>query len=181
MKKKRCSGCGETKALSEFNRERRRKDGHQRVCRVCQAIYHKRYYTTHKKKMQDRSKQYYARHTDAGRAHSRQWRKTHPEKMKAHKRRSLAKCRKRNQIYLAEYLETHSCTGLGPHKGALIFHHPGTKNFRVGNLVWWGHSLAQIQAEIQLCAVLCRACHARLHGKKQGARDAKGRFLHKIA
>lgn len=33
---KRCPQCGQTKPLSEFNKSKSRKDGHQNVCRGCQ-------------------------------------------------------------------------------------------------------------------------------------------------
>ena len=37
---KRCIGCGETKAVGEFNRHRRASDGRQSTCRECRSASH---------------------------------------------------------------------------------------------------------------------------------------------
>lgn len=44
---KPCGKCKETKPLSEFNRDKRRKDGRQSWCRACMSAYNKTYSRSH--------------------------------------------------------------------------------------------------------------------------------------
>ena len=44
MERKVCAGCKETKHLSEFNKDAKRKDGLQTRCKACKRAYAKKYY-----------------------------------------------------------------------------------------------------------------------------------------
>ncbi len=46
MKKKKCNGCNSIKIITDFNKDKNRKDGHQQWCRLC----HKNFYHTPKGK-----------------------------------------------------------------------------------------------------------------------------------
>ncbi len=48
----------------------------------------------------------------------------------------------------------------------LHFHHvdPGTKDNTLAHLVQEAHSERTIIAELEKCVVLCRDCHAKVHG-----------------
>lgn len=43
---KKCSECGHEKPLSEFNKLRKSKDGHQSICRACCSAYNKARYAS---------------------------------------------------------------------------------------------------------------------------------------
>lgn len=69
---KQCSKCKETKLLSEFNLDRRKKGGLRSECKACVAIYSHMYRKTHKKKHSphrphqdsERGARYYQKHKD---------------------------------------------------------------------------------------------------------------------
>lgn len=45
---KRCSTCTQTKSVSEFDRNKRAKDGYQNVCSECRRAYHRKHYQLRK-------------------------------------------------------------------------------------------------------------------------------------
>lgn len=55
---KKCSECGRLLPLSEFNKLRRSKDGHQSRCRQCFSNYNKRRYASDPNKYKDAVKRY---------------------------------------------------------------------------------------------------------------------------
>lgn len=54
---KYCPKCEQNKPLNQFNKNRRRKDGHQGVCKTCQAEYTRQHYNNNKQPYIDRAKQ----------------------------------------------------------------------------------------------------------------------------
>jgi len=147
-KVKRCSKCKETKALSEFHRDRSRRDGRQIRCKVCSNADSRAYHNAHRETIRVCRRN---RHSTR--------RKSDLAYYKAHN----AARRQLGGGFVNSYLRGQPCTGSGPHRGSLIFHHPGKKNHGISDLVADGASIAEIKAEIALCVVLCRACHVRLH------------------
>ncbi len=73
---KRCSGCGEEKRLSEFYKDRCKKDGHRGQCKVCKNAYCAKY--------RAENKEYYAQRFA-------EWRRANPEKVKAKRHRRRAR------------------------------------------------------------------------------------------
>jgi len=65
MQLKQCRSCGVEKPLSEFNKDKNRKDGHYPYCKACTAIRRSK-------------KRYY-----------KKWRETNPEKVKEYRRTGL--------------------------------------------------------------------------------------------
>jgi|SaaInlStandDraft_2_1057019.scaffolds.fasta_scaffold224999_1 hypothetical protein len=53
---KKCNHCKQDKPLSEFNKNKNRKDGLQGNCKICQAAYTKRHYERNKQPYKDRTK-----------------------------------------------------------------------------------------------------------------------------
>jgi len=51
---KQCSKCNETKSLSEFYRDKGRKDGHEYQCKSCKSAYERQYAKTDKYKQKIR-------------------------------------------------------------------------------------------------------------------------------
>src|SRR5512137_2845818 len=50
MDTKVCSTCGEDKPLSEFNKNKARKDGYQQRCKACRTIHYKQDYAENRDK-----------------------------------------------------------------------------------------------------------------------------------
>ena len=53
---KTCSKCHETKAKSEFRKDKQKKDGLYSQCKTCRKTYEKQHYSTHKKVIQYKRK-----------------------------------------------------------------------------------------------------------------------------
>ena len=67
METKRCSKCGEEKILSEFNKDKKAKDGLRYICISCSK---------------DISKQWYCNNLNGAKEYAKQWAKNNPEKRK---------------------------------------------------------------------------------------------------
>ncbi len=55
---KKCAGCGRELALTEFNKDRSKKDGHQDRCRECFSRYNRERYLRNKEKIKRMAKEY---------------------------------------------------------------------------------------------------------------------------
>jgi len=96
---KMCAVCHESKPLSEFHRDSRKRDGLQRCCRRCNSAVayewqkknRERYLQNHRKA----AKGYMARNPEVRLAHERRMREIHPERYNARKslRLAIAACR----------------------------------------------------------------------------------------
>ena len=64
-----CTKCGIELPLSEFSKNKSRKDGLQPYCKVCM----KQYYTANREHMLERQKQYNAKHAEAIKQYMKQW------------------------------------------------------------------------------------------------------------
>lgn len=53
---KYCRGCDTTKPLSEFSRNRAKRDGYQTQCKVCRAMYLRSHYERNKQYYKDKAK-----------------------------------------------------------------------------------------------------------------------------
>jgi 5-methylcytosine-specific restriction endonuclease McrA len=80
-KTKACSKCGEEKPLTEYNKDKRKKDGLRRFCRVCEKAYYRKY------REENRGK---------ARTYRKKWKKENREKVRADKRKWAKGWRERN-------------------------------------------------------------------------------------
>jgi hypothetical protein len=80
---KKCPGCGEIKPLSSFNKDKTRKDGHQRICKTCQRLYYKEYCQNNRDRELQRFKEY--RQNNRGRILQRhkEYHQNNPDKVRA--------------------------------------------------------------------------------------------------
>ena len=84
---KHCSKCGQTKPVSEFNKDRRRPDGLDAHCRACRKIWY--YKDEHGKNW---AKQNYWKDPQKARKRTRQFLIDHPDKGKQYRDKHYAKC-----------------------------------------------------------------------------------------
>ena len=61
MNTKKCRRCGEVKPLSEYNKDKKNKDGHESKCKKCKLEYMKEYHAKNKEKILEYKKEYYSR------------------------------------------------------------------------------------------------------------------------
>lgn len=142
---KTCSGCQVPKVLEDFALNRRKKDGRQSLCRVCQKPRQRAWYdknkTTHKKRVRVRS----------------------------------LRMRTEVATKLLHYLLTHPCVDCGEADPIVLdFDHVrGKKRANVTILVAAGMAWSTIEAEVAKCDVRCANCHRRKTARERGTERHK--------
>jgi len=129
---KTCTFCKQQKPLSEFNKNRSRKDGLQTKCRPCGQAKFKEYYNDNKEH--------------------------HRSVVMANTTERVKMLRQ----YVYEYFLENPCVDCGTKDiRVLEFDHlPAFKKIKeVSKLVCGGYSLETVKAEISKCEVRCRNCH----------------------
>ena len=132
MTTKKCSDCEEVKSVSEFNRNKSRKDGHGTKCRDCMKIYRKNHYAANSEVI-----------------------KANVQAAREERKRGIEK-------YLFEYFQDHPCVDCGnPDPRVLEFDHrdPELKSINVSQLLGGDHIWSTVYEEIVKCDVRCANCH----------------------
>ena len=127
-----CNVCKKEKALSEFSKNARKKDGYQYTCRECTSEYAKGHYKKNKKA--------YAISSDAARL------------------RSVEK--KRDYIY--RYYMENPCVDCGNDDVRVLQSdhiYPAEKSYEIAKLVNSGYSLESLISELSKCVTRCANCH----------------------
>lgn len=142
---KSCTACGRTRPLTEFNRNARRADGLQTICRACSAVRSRRYYLEHTTAHRET--------TRARRAKRRRWYTVRPDELKAHL--GCATCPERDVA-------------------CLEFHHldPNEKDIDLARAVSCEWAWDRVLGEIRKCACLCANCHRKVHAGRFGVTEA---------
>lgn len=155
LAEKRCTGCGETKPLSQFNPRPNRPGGRHSRCKTCLNIYHRSHYAKNREHIkavqapyrEGRRKQYQA-YSDAHRA--------------------------RKRIFI-DSLRT-PCVACGESRRAVLdFHHMDSSEKAFTMTTLPGRTKDVIRAEIAKCVSLCANCHRLLHAGDQTVRQAAHR------
>jgi hypothetical protein len=120
---RRCSQCGDVKAVSEFSRNSSARDGVRNQCKGCQAErarryraehaeerreYNRQYNAKHPEEERERNRRYRAKHPDEGREYSRQYNAKHPEEERERARRYRAKHPDEGREYSRRYRAEHA-------------------------------------------------------------------------
>ena len=132
MESKKCTLCKDNKELSEFNKNKGKKDGLNNICRICSN---------------EKSKKYYSDNV---------------EKHRFNIRNRSKKTIIDNRRKLFEYYKTHPCIDCNESDPVVLeFDHRGDKLIEVSKLVSNGYSWTRIEKEIEKCDVRCANCHRR--------------------
>jgi hypothetical protein len=128
---KKCCICQIQKELSEFNKNKSRRDGLNTVCRECS---------------QKRSRQYYSENKD---------------KHKKVTRVNGDKARRKAQSFLLDHVKQNPCVDCGETNPTVLeFDHVRGKKIRcIGDMIRRGNSLTLIKEELSKCEVRCANCH----------------------
>ena len=128
---KTCPRCKESKKHTDFNKNARKKDGLQTMCRLCQRIVQNKWYAA------------------KGAKHRKRNRLGNRER------------RRRNRKFLTEYLLEHPCADCGEANPVVLdFDHvKGKKKDAVTTLANNLYSIKKIKEEISKCEVVCANCH----------------------
>lgn len=126
-----CTTCKIEKSISEFNKNKARKDGYNNICRACSNERSKRYYEENKIE--------------------------HLKVIQKRKKRTI----KDNQRYIIELLTFYHCQDCGNKDVRVLeFDHVrGRKKDNVSKMVANGLSLETIKEEIDKCDIVCANCH----------------------
>jgi len=91
------------------------------------------------------------------------------EAVKQRSRITNAERKKRNQLFLARYLEGKKCLLCGFNNPmGLTFDHLRDKRMEVSMMAKASYSIAAIKAEIAKCRILCFNCHMVEENRKKG-------------
>jgi len=85
---KTCCTCKADKPLSEFGKNKRQKDGHQRRCLECARTASAEYYRRHKDRANAATREWAKRNPDRVNANNKRWREANPEKMALARKRA---------------------------------------------------------------------------------------------
>lgn len=140
MLEKRCTKCGQTKPLSDFNFRSKPKGLHNTRCKICTRVV-------------TRSAYYKNRHYYLGRVAERN--KT---------------AKKRTQQFLFNFLCQKTCIDCGATDPVILqFDHVrGEKRFSIATMINQRQSLKAVVAEMAKCVVRCANCHARKTARERG-------------
>ena len=83
MSGKRCTGCGEVKAVEDFSRDKAKKDGLTPRCKAC----HRRYREENREAIAEKDRRYYEENCEAIAEYNRRWREENREAHLGRKRR----------------------------------------------------------------------------------------------
>ena len=87
MLTKKCTKCGKTKNIAEYQKKKQRKDGHNSICKKCCSQYFKKYYEANKDRIKAKEKEYYELNKEVIKEHSREWQANNPEKARLQKKK----------------------------------------------------------------------------------------------
>jgi len=98
---KKCTKCKVDKEITEFSKDKQKKDGISLSCKLCSKEYHKEYHKENKNKIIEQKKEYYKKNKDKINKRHKEYRKENKDKInKCHK-----EYYKENKDKIKEYLK----------------------------------------------------------------------------
>lgn len=139
METKKCCKCKEIKILTDFNKNKVKKDGYNGICRECSNLRSKKYYSDnkehHKKVIRERAK------------------------------KQILENRKK----LFEYYKLNPCVDCGESDPVVLdSDHMYDKKNNISTMVHSGNSWETINNELEKCETRCSNCHRRKTAKDFG-------------
>lgn len=154
-----CSTCGIEKPVSEFNKDKRNKDGLRYSCRECEKIYRNNYFKSNREKINSVRRERYNSDPEfrskAKSANMNAYRKNHEKRLEHN-----SEYRKELQEFVESLRQP--CVKCGESKPWLIqFHHINYKDKKFQ--IQADHSRSQLLEEAKKCVCLCTNCHTEYH------------------
>jgi len=138
---KYCGTCKSIKTISEFNKNKNKKDGFNSICRECSNR---------------RSKEYYSENSEH-----------HKKVIRIRSQRTI----RENRDKLIQYLMNQKCVDCGETNIIVLdFDHKDDVNkvANISNLIHSGCNWKKINSEIEKCDIRCANCHRIRTSKQQG-------------
>ena len=132
---KLCKRCNTEKELSEFSKNKTKKDGLSYTCTECAKEHCKNHYENNKELIKARAS-------------------ARKKRIQIEARKLVSECKQGGCIVCGESEEC-----------CLDFHHidPTTKKLSVAEAQSQGYNVETIKKEIDKCAVVCSNCHRKIH------------------
>jgi hypothetical protein len=182
---KKCYRCGEEKEITEFYKDKSRKDGLCNRCKDCSRELDKsdtkkesdkRWKMNNKEKVSQIRKRHYNKHRDTILEKSSEYKKNNRHIVRVHKKNNIETLRKK-------CLEYKGCTCVDcgkvlsypKDKGKYDFHHtdPTDKKFNISRMTTKEMGWSRIIDELEKCVLLCQSCHRKRHKDfNSGLRDS---------
>lgn len=134
MTEKQCSKCNEILPITEFSKNKSKRDGFNTYCKSCMKTIRKKHYENNKKVIIEKQ------------------------------RNINKKVRLEKRKFLLTYLNNNPCVDCGePDPIVLEFDHvdPETKLSTISKMISDNVSLEKIKEEIRKCEIRCANCHRR--------------------
>jgi 5-methylcytosine-specific restriction endonuclease McrA len=100
---KQCSNCGITKPLSEFYKDKNKKDGISPWCINCKCAYSRKYHTENREKANERSREYYTANQERLMERSREYYASNQKRAIESTKKYAATHREEKKEYLKKY------------------------------------------------------------------------------
>jgi hypothetical protein len=127
---KKCNKCLIEKPLSDFGKNKSKKDGVQTYCAPCRSEYHKQLWRNNQGGIKERHSRY----------------------SKAYKSKV--------RDFVTRYKKLCKCVDCGNSDYRVLhFDHLNNKLFNIADAVSRGYSIAKIKKEIRKCEIRCANCH----------------------
>lgn len=78
---KKCSACGEVKPIDQFSNEKRSKDTHMSICKVCASANAAKWNRENRERRKENERKSYAANRDKFLSKNRKWKKDNPQKI----------------------------------------------------------------------------------------------------
>jgi hypothetical protein len=139
LKVKKCTICKEEKPINKFNKNKRKKDGLNTLCKDCSRKRSRKYYKENKE--------------------------YHKKQVTKRKKSEILKARK----FIFEYLKYNSCIDCGEKDPVCLeFDHITDKKMCISRMAGAGYSVKTIKIEISKCVIRCANCHRKKTAKELG-------------
>ncbi len=158
-----CRECGITKSMSEFGKNRTRKDGLEVRCKDCINAYRREYYAKNREKILAVNAKWYVKNKERCIAHITKWQKENPEKVELYRIKRLAMHADEIKAYQAKY-SAENVDKLSVYKVKYSVEHPemmraGRNRYRARKANAEGDASAeQISARWELYGSMCYIC-----------------------
>jgi len=104
MQTKKCSKCGEVKAVSEFYKDKYSKDGVRSSCKECK----KQYYKANNEKILGQKKQHYKANKKKIKKYNKQYQQANKEKIKEHRKQYYQANKEQIKEYNKQYYQANN-------------------------------------------------------------------------
>lgn len=165
-----CKRCGEEKQISEFDKNKKCRDGHLATCKACRRDYSRSYYEAHADKIRNRVKEWRLSNPDRCKENAEKWAENNKEKVAEIKRQWRERNREKENAKAVERRKldpsARRAANIKYYKANRERYRTYLRNRRAAMRKAPGlHSHKDIEDLLRLQRGMCANCGERLNGK----------------